>query len=436
MKDLRRYLQIASISDNGVLIQRKPNPYGRDYELIIVPCSLAAGLISALHLRLNHPKRTQFKKIWNRYFFAIDGENLIDECTKSCSLCTSLQKLPKELFHQSSSEVPTSIGTHFSADIIRREKQLIFIMLENFSNFTVGHIIPNEQHQTLRESLIQLSASYKHFNGCVVRVDNAPGFLALRSDRWLQSLGITLDFGRIKNKNQNPCVDRTIQDVESEIVRMSPNGGKISAGTLALAISAVNSRIRSNGLSSREVLFKRDIFTNENLNFHDDNISKFKHEKRLQNHPSSELSKSGGKPPAERIVLSVGDIVHVKSDGTKHKAREFYLVTAVDQDSGEAEIQKFCGNQLRAKKYTVKIEEVYLAAGNFMTSNTRGLDQKNDSEISIYNEVPVNTDDSDDRENRNQIQLRKSTRNREKPDWLATSEISRLENISSSSDSE
>ena len=227
-----------------------------------------------------------------------------------------------------------------------------------------------------------------------------------------------------------------LEDPASSARKGSPNGGKISAGTLALAISAVNSRIRSNGLSSREVLFKRDIFTNENLNFHDDNISKFKHEKRLQNHPSSELSKSGGKPPAERIVLSVGDIVHVKSDGTKHKAREFYLVTAVDHDSGEAEIQKFCGNQLRAKKYTVKIEEVYLAAGNFMTSNTRGLDQKNDSEISIYNEVPVNTDDSDDRENRNQIQLRKSTRNREKPDWLATSEISRLEDISSASDSE
>ena len=84
----------------------------------------------------------------------------------------------------------------------------------------------------------------------------------------------------------------------------------------------------------------------------------------------------------------------------------------------------------------MKIEEVYLAAGNFMTSNTRSLDQKNDSGISIYNEVPISTNDSDDRENRNQIQLRKSTRNRKKPDWLATSEISRLANISSASDSE
>ena len=62
--------------------------------------------------------------------------------------------------------------------------------------------------------------------------------------------------------------------------------------------------------------------------------------------------------------------------------------------------------------------------------------KKLDSGISIYNEVPISTNDCDDRENRNQIQLRKSTRNRKKPDWLATSEISRLANISSASDSE
>ena len=65
LKFLRRYLQIASISENGVIVHRKPNPFGKDYELIIVPSNLASGLISALHLYLGHPPKTQFRKVWN-----------------------------------------------------------------------------------------------------------------------------------------------------------------------------------------------------------------------------------------------------------------------------------------------------------------------------------------------------------------------------------
>ena len=122
LRTVRRYPQIASISDYGLLIHRKPNLYGRDYELIIVPQSLAAGLISALHMHLGHPTKSQFKKLWDRYFFAILADELINNCTKSCSLCTLLQTLPNELFTQNTS-MPAAIGISFSADVIRREKQ-------------------------------------------------------------------------------------------------------------------------------------------------------------------------------------------------------------------------------------------------------------------------------------------------------------------------
>ena len=59
LKHLRKYLQVACISNNDVLIHRKANPYGKDYELIIVPSNLASGLISALHIHLCHPFKTQ-----------------------------------------------------------------------------------------------------------------------------------------------------------------------------------------------------------------------------------------------------------------------------------------------------------------------------------------------------------------------------------------
>ena len=92
LKSLRKYLQVASISEKDLLVCKKKNPYGKDFEAIIVPEMLASGLISALPLRLGHPTKTQLKFFWNRYFFALTSDNLINECTESCSLCNSLKK--------------------------------------------------------------------------------------------------------------------------------------------------------------------------------------------------------------------------------------------------------------------------------------------------------------------------------------------------------
>ena len=155
----------------------------------------------------------------------------------------------------------------------------------------------NEQDETLEQFLIQLTADYKHKGGCIIRVENAPGFSALQKSLLLGSLGITLEFGRIKNKNQNPSVDRIIQEVEQEIIRIVPNGGPISAST-AIAISNANNRIRSNGPSSKEVLTKRDSVNNHPLTFEDKALSNLKYEERLKNRSYSQASKARGKPKA------------------------------------------------------------------------------------------------------------------------------------------
>ena len=123
-------------------------------------------------------------------------------------------------------------------------------------------LIVGEKHGDLQQGLIQLVSPFMFSDGCSVRVDNAPGFLPLKNDELLRSIGITVDFGRVKNKNDNPTVDKAIQEIEGEIKRLLPNGQLISPGMLATAIRNTNSRIRMNGLSAREVIMKRDIFTN------------------------------------------------------------------------------------------------------------------------------------------------------------------------------
>ena len=57
----RTFSQLAFISDDGTLVCWKPNPYGKDFKLIIVPQSPATGLISTHYIRLgilsNHSLR-------------------------------------------------------------------------------------------------------------------------------------------------------------------------------------------------------------------------------------------------------------------------------------------------------------------------------------------------------------------------------------------
>ena len=424
---LRRYFQIASISDSGLLVYRKSNPYGPDFNLIIVPKDLAKGLISALHLQLKHPTKTQFRKLWNRFFFALDGEKLIDECTVSCPLCRSLQKLPKELFEQKTHDIPLTVGKVFSADIIRRERQKILVMQDIFSSFLLAQIVLDEYSSTLQQMLVQLSATYKHPDGCSIRVDAAPGFKALCDDKYLLSVGISLDFGRVKSKNQNPCIDKAIQDLEREIKRLAPNAGPISAGTLAMAVCNTNNRIRMSGLSAKEIVTKRDGYSGDPLQFEDKDISRLRYEKRLQNHQSSERSKSSGGKIAQSIEVSPGDIVHIKNEGTKHRAREFYLVMSVDRHSSKASIQKFCGSTLRSKRYEVKLNEIYLASPIYLPSSIQSEyrcdELYEDDGVDLRIETDFRNDSDAEQELELTIPVRRSARIRREPDRLATSEI-------------
>ena len=205
-------------------------------------------------------------------------------------------------------------------------------------------------------------------------------------------------------------------------------GGPISSGTLAIAISHMNNRIQSNGLSSKEILLKRDTFTNHNLNFDDDQIKYYRHSKRLQNHGYSEAAKSRGHPPAENTVVSVGDIVYIKHEGTKHRVRDFYLVVSVNYDLNEANVQNVQTGEM------LQSEIIYLASANFVPARSRndddrdvnfGITMNNNSRdrIILTSQIP----DSRPTQPPTPLPIRYPARIRKPPDWLATGEIDRID---------
>ena len=67
---------------------------------------------------------------------------------------------------------------------------------------------------------------------------------------------LVLEIGRIKNVNKIPVAEKAIAELESEILRRDPTGDTLTAVVLSLAITRLNSRIRFNGLSSRELFWQ------------------------------------------------------------------------------------------------------------------------------------------------------------------------------------
>ena len=150
----------------------------------------------------------------------------------------------------------------------------------------------------------------------VLHTDPAPGFKDLVNDPLLKKHRITIELGQAKNPNKNPIAEKAVQELETELQHQEPLGGAVSPLTLAIATSALNSRICSRGLSSREMWTKRDQFSNKRLPLADDQLIALQHEQRLSmaNHPYIESSKAPVQERRPTPFSDVGDLVYLHSD--------------------------------------------------------------------------------------------------------------------------
>ncbi|XP_066017570.1 uncharacterized protein [Pocillopora verrucosa] len=359
IKDVKRYLQVASIASDGLLVVQRHDPLSPTRECIIVPRQALDGLLTALHIQLSHPSCHQLKMVAKRYLFALDLDKAVSRVSDGCHSCAAIQRSPTARIDQSTSPPPETIGQSFAADVIKRSRQLIFVLRETVTSYTSSLFLENERHQTLLDAIIKLCVEMRPMDGppAVIRTDPAPGFKALVNDSLLQKHRITIELGHAKNPNKNPVAERAVQELENELLRQEPLGSSVSPLTLAVATSALNSRIRSRGLSSREMWTQRDQFSNKQLPLADDHIISLQHEQRLSNHPLSERSKAPGQSRRPTPLIDIGDLVYLHSDLNKSRARDRYLVVAIDPPF--CNIKKFIGSQLRSSSYHVKLSECF-----------------------------------------------------------------------------
>ena len=67
-----------------------------------------------------------------------------------------------------------------------------------------------------------------------------------------------INLGRSHNINKNPVAEKANQELEKELLKVDPTGNPVTAVNLLQAVCLLNSRIRSCGLSSREMFLGRD----------------------------------------------------------------------------------------------------------------------------------------------------------------------------------
>ena len=390
IKDVKRYLNVATIAPDGLLVVKRPAPLAPSRECIVIPRQVLDGLLTSLHIRLDHPSCHQLKVVCERYFFALDLGKAVEKVSASCHQCASLRKVPHTKMEQSSMDPPDAIGVSFAADVIKRAQQLILVLRECTTSYTMATLVENERRDSLREALLRTAIEFVPLDGpkVVIRTDSAPGFVALVNDQLLHKHGINIELGRVKNQNKNPIAERAVQELEQEILRQDPLCKTVSPLTLSLATARMNTRIRSTGLSAREMWTQRDQSTNSQIPLSDQKIILHKHEQHLYNHPFSEKSKAPSGKYSIPADIHVGDLVYLYRDRDKSRARDRYLVVSID--GTWCNIQKFIGNQLRSTSYRVKRTECYKVPSHiFVNAHMPQQHETSSSEEELINKESV-----------------------------------------------
>ena len=156
VKDVRRYLNLVSISLDGLLVVKRDEPFAVSRECIVISRSVVDGFLAALHVKLDHLSRHQMKLVSQRYFFALGLNKALDRCSQSCQLCSFLKEVPSSLVEQSTYDHPDRFNISIDAEVIKRYRQLILVVRETSTSFTAACLLDDERRDLIRSGLLRL----------------------------------------------------------------------------------------------------------------------------------------------------------------------------------------------------------------------------------------------------------------------------------------
>ena len=244
-------------------------------------------------------------------------QNHLDKLYDDCYQCKITKPLPKTIHLHSKCAPVDHPGHYFHADVIKRAKQKIFIIRDQFSSLTAAQLIPTEQAKDLKTAIINLTTTIRLAPDITIRVDAATAFQALVKDKGLAELGILIELGDVHNKNSNAVVDKACAELEEELTKLHPAAEQLLPTAVAKAVLLLNRKIRRKGqFTAQEIHFSRDHVTQQNLLLDDTAIRQ-----------SQLAAHNLAPPPTSTHHPQPGDTVVTVNKPPKHTAWDVFIVT-------------------------------------------------------------------------------------------------------------
>ena len=147
-KDVKRYLNVARIARDGLLVVKRNDPLSPTRECIIVPRKVLDGLVTALHIQLDHTSSYQLNQIMHRYMFALDLDKSVETTSRSCHHCVSLRNTPNLPSTQSTADPPEEVGISYIRSRHRQTRQTTDLGITRVRNIVHGNML--RQRRTWR----------------------------------------------------------------------------------------------------------------------------------------------------------------------------------------------------------------------------------------------------------------------------------------------
>ena len=123
---------------------------------------------------------------------------------------------------------------------------------------------------------------------------------------------IIIELGQPKNKNKLATINKIIQELENELIRIAKPQHRITPNDLSLSVANLNSRIRSTGLSAYEQWIGRNQFTKSQIDNNDRSLIERQAQNRSAQNKTSEHNNS---PTTD---FKIGSIVYIINEKSKH----------------------------------------------------------------------------------------------------------------------
>ena len=117
-----------------------------------------------------------------------------------------------------------------------------------------------------------------------------------------------------------------MQEVQKEILQYTDRTGPITHAELTMILNNVNSRIRYNGYSPKEILFRRNAIDNKPINIQDDDLTQKQTKLRQSSSQSTRKLRSKTHSLTPPQAFKIGDLVLLRNVKDKNNPRELHII--------------------------------------------------------------------------------------------------------------